>query len=766
MTGAMSAAHTSPLEGVRVVEFGHYLGAPLLGMLLADQGAEVVCIDRTGRARLPAHAEATLGRGKRRIELDLASSGGRAAVDGLIAGADVVIENFRPGVMERLGLGAGELCERHPHLVYCSLPGFGRDDPRAHVPGWEGVVTASAAGYVHPRDDPDGPPLYTAIPLASTFAALIAASSTVAALNDRARSGRGQHIEVPLHDAIFLALGNDAMHVHGTDRERPVNELIVGRHECADGRYLQLMANNSRFIRQWLEAAGVPEWFHEVRDFHRIEDPMVAAGLRGRVEELFRTRSAADWEQAINDAGTAASVCRTLDEWATSPQARSAGAVIEAPEGSAQPGRVVHVGGGADHDGDWQPRSPVAEPPGGNLDVPSTLGTVGWAPRAEVTASQPSKGATDGPLRDIRVLDLCIVLAGPTCGRTLAELGADVIKIDSPRRRPNRLHHEVNRGKRSLLLDLHTPEGIDIFWRLVDDADVVVQNFRTGVMERLGVGYEQVRERRPDIVYASINAYGHAGPWVERPGWEQVAQACGGLEERFGGDGPPVVQPYPVCDYGTGLSAAFGVVTALLQRAQTGESAHVRASLTQTATTLQALFLGATDPDEPRGQEARGTGALHRLYKAADGWLFLGAAERDRPRLDEVRGLEGIATIEDAVLEPELERRLPGATTEEWVNRLVAAGMGAQRALSLDEALHSSVARDRGLLLTREHMLATGPQLVDTVGTVTRLSRTPAAPGHPATQPGSDIRGVLEELGLADQREELIEAAAIVDPIV
>src|SRR5439155_5153663 len=116
-----------------------------------------------------------------------------------------------------------------------------------------------------------------------------------------------------------------------------------------------------------------------------------------------------------------------------------------------------------------------------------------------------------------------IVLAGPACGRTLTEFGADVIKIDTPRRPANRVHNDVNRGKRSILLDLKTPEGLDLFWRLVEDADVIVENFRVGVVERLGIGYEQVRARKPDIVYASINAYGYEGPWAGRPGWEQVA---------------------------------------------------------------------------------------------------------------------------------------------------------------------------------------------------------------------------------------------------
>ena len=122
-------------------------------------------------------------------------------------------------------------------------------------------------------------------------------------------------------------------------------------------------------------------------------------------------------------------------------------------------------------------------------------------------------------------LELTFVLAGPVCGRTLAEMGADVIKIDDPRRERNMYHLDINRGKRSMFLDLRTPEGLDVFWQLVDTADVVVQNFRKGVVERLGIDYESVRRRKPGIVYASISAYGHDGPWADRGGYEETVQA-------------------------------------------------------------------------------------------------------------------------------------------------------------------------------------------------------------------------------------------------
>ena len=243
------------------------------------------------------------------------------------------------------------------------------------------------------------------------------------------------------------------------------------------------------------------------------------------------------------------------------------------------------------------------------------------------------RSALDG----VRVLDLCIILAGPTCGRTLAEFGADVIKIDNPSRGGYvQSHNDVNRGKRSILLDLKSAEGRDIFWQLVDTADVVAQNYRAGKLEKLGLGYEQVRQRKPDIIYASLNAYGHLGPWASRPGHEQFAQATTGMQRRFGGDGRPMLQPNPVNDYGTGFMGAYAVALALLHRQRTGEGQHVDSALAYTAMTLQSPFMqlyAGKRWDEPRGQETLGSGPLHRAYQARDGWFFLGARAGDVPRL-------------------------------------------------------------------------------------------------------------------------------------
>ena len=188
---------TGPLAGLRVADFGQYVAGPLAAVLLADQGADVIHVDPPGGPRMAGAADAFLNRGKRRAILDLKRPGDLAAARRIAAAADVVIENFRPGVLTRLGLDLDAIRQEHPALITCSLPGFAADDPRASLRGYEGVIAAATANCT-PRtgEEPTGwdweRPTYSALPLASSFAAYLAAVSIVMALIARRRTGRGQ----------------------------------------------------------------------------------------------------------------------------------------------------------------------------------------------------------------------------------------------------------------------------------------------------------------------------------------------------------------------------------------------------------------------------------------------------------------------------------------------------------------------------------------------------------------------------------------------
>ena len=169
------------LEGIRVIDFGQYIAGPLAAMFLADQGADVIRIDPPSGPAWDTPANATWNRGKRSIALDLHREEDRALAARLIATADVVIENFRPGTMARFGVDAARMTAEHPRLIYCSLPGFASDDPRSQLPAWEGVVAAATGTYRPPRGSSGETPGFTAIPVASTFAAILAGISISAA---------------------------------------------------------------------------------------------------------------------------------------------------------------------------------------------------------------------------------------------------------------------------------------------------------------------------------------------------------------------------------------------------------------------------------------------------------------------------------------------------------------------------------------------------------------------------------------------------------
>jgi crotonobetainyl-CoA:carnitine CoA-transferase CaiB-like acyl-CoA transferase len=750
----------SVLDGVRVIDFGQYIAGPLAGMLLADQGADVIRVDPPGGPMWETPANATWNRGKRSIILNLKQPDDLAIATRLVESADVVIENFRPGVMDRLGLGPQAALRLNPRVIYCSLPGFASDDPRAQVRAFEGVVGAASATYRPHHPDADRP-VYTAIPISSNYAAFQGVVSIIMALLARQRDGIGQHIEVPLFNATFPSIGARAMHVHDPAHVAPTPRGIwSGGFECADGRWVQFGGSGNQNFRQFVTAAGITDWDQEgLTDIERImRDPDLFARHLPRARELFKTRTAQEWEDLVARAGSECAVCRTSAEWFQHPHALGSQMVLEIED----------------------PRYGKMLQPGINVRLSRTPGTVRRpAPkpdqhRAEIFAeldAYMSQSAAPVPeatiraaLEGVRVLDLCIILAGPTLGRTLGEFGADVIKIDNPARGSVvSSHNDVNRGKRSILLDLKSDAGREVFWRLLEGADVVAQNYRAGKLEKLGLSYEEVRQRKPDIVYASLNAFGHLGPWAGRPGHEQFAQAATGMQRRFGGDGPPTIQPNPINDYGTGFMGAYAVALALLHRQRTGEGQHVDTALAYTAMIHQSPFMQLYEGkqwDEPSGQDRLGSGPLHRAYQARDGWFFIGARPDEVPRLASVAGLSDLTSLRGEALEQALAQRFRADTVETWVARLNHAGIGAHRYVGALEELMADpwvVAHD--LSLTREH---DGMGLVTTCGPAPRLSRTPIRVGAPASKPGSDAYEILGEIGLsAHEIEALIEAGVV-----
>ncbi|MGN9783247.1 CaiB/BaiF CoA transferase family protein [Nonomuraea sp. ZG12] len=784
------------LRGIRVVDFGHHVAGPLAAVMLADQGADVVHVDRPG-VTPPAH-DAFFNRGKRRISLDLKDAADLSVARDLVQRADVLIENFRPGVMDRLGLGWEELRAANPRLVYCSLPGFAADDPRAGVPGWEGVIAAATGNCrIRAGHAPDGwddtRPTYTAIPVASNFAAFCGAFAIVASLTARQRTGRGDRVEVPLFDAMFEAIGGSGAYpvAQGLPPDRAISSNGSGTYRCSDGRYVQFnpIGATPRFLAWFLDAAGVTAWVGEgLTDRARLDrDLELRRLLHDRLTALFRTRPAGEWEELAGVAGVPLAAVRTLAEWLENDHALASGqvVVVDDPElgATAMPGSAVWLSatpalpGRPRHLPDADRAEILAE-----LASPARLSSAELGSPAEASPARPLRVEADPialPYAGRRVVDLTQILAGPSAGRILVEFGADVVKINSPQRRVG-AHGFVNRGKRTILVDVKSSQGQQVLWRLIDEADVLTHNFPERTAERYGLGYEHVRARRPDIVYVSVSCYGYGGPWAGRRGYETQGQAATGIMTRAGGDGrPAVLGPYNLLDYGTGAMAAFAAAVGIYHRELTGAGQQVRTSLTQTGGYQQASFavrpareLTAVAPGgnvptgalpvEPSGPSALGLGAWHRFYQAADRWFFLGAARRSLPVLREVPGLEralsGLDGSDGDAVAAALEAAFRTATAREWTDRLTEAGLGAHPVTTLAELMTDPWARSKGLTVT---------QISEEVGEVVmpgiaiRVHGNPPRLGHPVRRPGADAYEVLDRIGLAGSAETLEQAWAV-----
>lgn len=375
-----------------------------------------------------------------------------------------------------------------------------------------------------------------------------------------------------------------------------------------------------------------------------------------------------------------------------------------------------------------------------------------------ITMTNQSSYSAGGPLVGIRVLDFTHALAGPYATMMLADAGADVVKIERPGSgddsrgwgppfahppgrpdlRESAYFLSVNRGKRSIVVDLKTPEGMARLRDLVRKADVLVENFRPGVMERLGLGAPVLADLNPRLVTLSISGFGEGGPDGHRPGFDQIIQGEGGLMSLTGPvGGPPTNVGIPIADILAGMFGAFGVVAALAERARSGKGQHVRTSLLASAIAAHTIqgtrWLVAGEVPRPGGNR-HPTIAPFGAYGCADGELTIAVgSEALWRRFAPLVGLdaadERFATNSDRVqrieeLEAEIASRLRGATVEEWIERFDRAGVPAGRIRTLDEVYASAQVEHVGVVDVVEHATL---GLLRLPGSPLTYSRTPRA---------------------------------------
>jgi crotonobetainyl-CoA:carnitine CoA-transferase CaiB-like acyl-CoA transferase len=394
-----------------------------------------------------------------------------------------------------------------------------------------------------------------------------------------------------------------------------------------------------------------------------------------------------------------------------------------------------------------------------------------------------------GPALDgVRVLDLTRVLSGPYATLLLADLGAEVWKVEHPTlgdetrdiapHRGGESHYfmTINRNKSSIAIDLKNPRGRDLVLRLAAEADVLVENFRPGVATRLGIGYDEVAAVNPRLVYCSISAFGQDGPASQRTAYDVAIQALGGLMSLTGEPGrTPVRAGVPIADLAAGLFADLGIVSALLQRERTGRGQYVDASMLDGMVSLLSYFAGRY---LLTGEEIKAVGAGHPsavpygLYPTLDGQLVLATlAEHFWPRLCDALELPeqardpALAYNAGRVAQRDLVERLVceslrTRTTAEWEKRLLEADIPHAAVLSVGQALRQPQIAARGLVQPMAHPRL-GP--IEVVGNPLRLSDADPVPVSPAPLLGQDTRRILQEvLGLNDDQVSSLVSDGVV----
>jgi len=393
-----------------------------------------------------------------------------------------------------------------------------------------------------------------------------------------------------------------------------------------------------------------------------------------------------------------------------------------------------------------------------------------------------------GPLAGMRVIELAHIMAGPVCGLMLADMGAEVIKVekmdgdDTRRTVPPALEGEsaaymmMNRGKRGLSLDLKSPDGVAVLRRLLGNADALIENYRGGTMERLGIGYETLRQEFPALVYCSLSGFGRTGPYADRAGFDLVAQGMSGLMSVTGeGPGqPPMKCGPPVTDITAGILAAMGVLAAYSHRLRTGKGQAVDTSLFEAGIThtywQSAIAMATGIAPGPMGS-AHPLNAPYEAFETADGWITIGAANQTN-WLRMLKAINAEALAEDprfALNRDRMANRhdlsatlapvFKAETSEIWLARLEAGGVPAGPVLDVNAMHRDPQALAREMVVEVEHSRV---GRMKTLGLPVKFSDTPGRVHGPAPLLGEHSRAILAEAGYtASEIDGLIDRGVV-----
>ncbi|NOD36916.1 MULTISPECIES: CoA transferase [unclassified Ruegeria] len=808
---------TRPLDHIRVLDFGQYLAGPLVGMMLADMGADVIRIDPPGGPRLKDPATDMLSRGKTAVTLDLKTEADLRTARELVARADVVIENFRPGVMERLGLEPEALREINPRIVSLSLPGFASTDPAlADLPAWEAVIAARTGQFTDMglnRRLMGINPSFTPLTLASAYGAAFGAMAVQFALLARNRNG-GEHIEVPLASSLLEGLVYNCEQIKDyPERYKSPREVELDRraaeglpmdlsfgeleefldpfyrtYTCADGRGFYVVAGSVKtHPRRVLETLGLKELADELPDFDAYLDTAdwpddwslrnypVGDRDRARVsaamKAAFLTKPSQEWEILFGAAKAPATAQRFTREWLADPHALASGLVLEVDD--PRHGAMRQMGNVAWLAGD---EGALVKRPG-----PDSVS----APLTDILAEAPRTGkggdSAGGWLEGLKVLDLTNVIAGPTIGSTLARYGAQVTSVQPVEPSVDPWNTVVfglhaHRGKESVLLNLRSEDGQVALRKLIKRSDVVTMNGTDEQRDALGLGETQLAAINPRLILVQLDAFGGParGPKSDHLGYDDLAQAATGVMVRFGGgmQTPEEHAHFGTIDVLTGFCACVALGAALLRLEKTGKGGIARAALAGAGNLIQAQLMydfdGRAPFDEPSGREALGWGPFYHCYRAADDWMFFAAPSEERGALMRVPELADLAKIPEEEMVAALSDRFAIHDAAHWAQAFAGSSATAMPLGSLHETRDAVLQPESegqidlagntfSVIRHDQHPMGRWCDLV--APNAVRPARAAIAIPGPMPKYGSDTRRILNEIGFSgDQIKAMITA--------
>ena len=639
---------------LNVLELGGSVAAAYAARLLGDQGADVIKLEPPGgdplrRSGLTDGLDGVFiatNINKRSATVDLASADGKSRLAGLLSWADVVVHSMSAAQAAELDLDQETVAGTHPRLVVLAVTPFGQVGPYsdlaateltyAHGGGWASICPMTHA-------EPDYPPLKMHGQHCSMMAGVAAAATALALAFDARRTGLGDYIDFSIQAYVgsVLEFGIHAFTYHDALIKRTLPRSVAPWRifETQDGAIFLMIMEPDQWLRL-VEFMGRPDWaemeiFNDMQS--RGENRDLVHSLIGEFISQWKTM---DLYHASQEHRICFAPVMTFEQLANDRHLahRDFFTTIEQPgHGSLKLMSSAVLTG----DGRLPYRKP-APGPGEHTDDLTAL-----TPNESSTRPKTARSAGEGPLHGIRVLDMTWVWAGPFGSMNLAHLGADVIRIESstrpdlyrrggaapegiePSLNTAGMFNQWNQGKRSVAVDLRADEGIALVKSLVAEADVVIQNFATGVMARLGLSYDLLREINPRIILASISGYGQTGPYKSYMAYGPATGPLSGLSSVSGyPGGGPEETGLAIPDPNAGITAAYGIVAALLRREESGVGEQLDVSLWEATAALtvdawtQYAMTGATP--ERIGNRSE-TMSPHGAFRASgdDEWVSI-----------------------------------------------------------------------------------------------------------------------------------------------